>query len=52
MYNLVDSLPRPRGVHGESKQTLEGGINDLNWSAKVLTTNQPRLGGYNNGKLG
>jgi len=50
--SLVDSLPIPRGAHGKSNQTLEGGTNDSNWSAKALATNQNRLGGYRCGKPG
>lgn len=28
--SLADSLPRPKGAHGKSNQTLEGGTNDSN----------------------
>jgi hypothetical protein len=44
--SLVNSLPIPRGAHGKSNQTLKGGTDDSNWSAKALATNQHRLGGY------
>ncbi len=47
---MADSLSRPKGVHGESKQTLEGGTDDLNWNAKALVTNQYKMGGYTYGK--
>ncbi len=48
--SLVDSLPRLKGVHGESKQTSKRSTNGSSWSAKFFTTNQHGLGGYNYGK--
>jgi hypothetical protein len=48
--SLVDSLPRLKGAHGESKQTSKGGTNGSSWSAKASTTNKhiKELGGVSN----
>lgn len=46
----IDSLLRPRGVYGESKQISERSTNGWNWSIEVSITSQHRLGSYSYNK--